>query len=300
MINYKKLNRKLKSPYAIGLDIGGTKALIMITDSNGTLIYKEKVKSSGKIHRIVELINDSLFKVKIPINQIIGLGIGVPSATNSNEGIVMDAPALEWVNLNLKKELERHFDFPIYIDNDVNFAALGEKWKGTAKKSNNIFFIAIGTGVGSALILNGALVRGHSYEAGEIAYNISESDINEGIYNELGEFGVFESKISGTALSRYIDNPKQLFKMYTEDNGDVKKLINNFITQISINIVNAVNLVNPEYVVIGGGVSESMDIVLEKIQDSVNELTPVKTTIVLSSLKGDAGALGAIAYVLER
>lgn len=288
------------SSYGIGLDIGGTKILIVITNMYGEIVYKEKLETTNKIEEIISLVNEGLDKSEIDKEKILAMGVGVPSATNSKEGIVIDAPALKWSNFNLKKELQDQFDFPIFIDNDVNCAALGEKWKGSGKNIDNMFFIAIGTGVGSAVISNGELVRGYNYEAGEIAYNISESDVKNGLMNKVGEFGVFESKISGTALHQKGYSPSQLFKEYSKGNEEVFEVIDNFILQLSINITNAVNLLNPESVIIGGGVSESLDLIIDQIQDKVDMLSPVRTNVKLAQLRGDAGALGAIAYALKR
>lgn len=288
------------SSYAIGLDIGGTKIMLAITNMYGEIIYKEKFKTTSDVQKVVSLVYESLLKSKVDKEKVIALGVGVPSATNSKEGIVIDAPALKWSNFNLRKKLEDHFNFPVFIDNDVNCAALGEKWKGSGRNITNMFFIAIGTGVGSAIISNGELIRGFNFEAGEIAYNVSELDVKRGLRNKVGEFGVFESKVSGTSLHRNGYSSSEIFKEYAKGNEEVFPVINNFILQLSINISNAINLLNPETVIIGGGVSESLDLIIDEIQEKVDTLSPVKTTIKLAELRGEAGALGAVAYALKR
>lgn len=288
------------SSYGIGLDIGGTKVLVAITNVSGEIVYKEKFKTTSDVKEIVSLVYECLEKSKIDKAKVIAMGVGVPSATNSKEGIVIDAPALKWSNFNLKGKLKDHFHFPVFIDNDVNCAALGEQWKGSGQNIDHMFFIAIGTGVGSAIISNGELIRGFNFEAGEIAYNISELDIKSGLKNEVGEFGVFESKVSGTSLHQKGYSSHELFKEYVKGNQEVVPVIDNFILQLSIHISNAVNLLNPETVIIGGGVSESLDLIIDEIQEKVDTLSPVKTTIKLAQLKGDAGALGAISYALKQ
>lgn len=287
-----------KSAYGIGLDIGGTKILIVITDLDGFIAYREKIETTSDTKKIVEIIQQTIQKAGLTETDIIAMGVGVPGIATKN-GIVVDAPALKWTNLDLKSSLKEHFNFPIFINNDVNCAALGERWLGSGKNADDLFFIAIGTGVGSAIIANGELIQGYNYRAGEIGYNISENDLNQEQENRLGEFGLFENKVSGSALKKYCNSPDQLFVEYAQGKIDATAIIENFILQLSINIANAVNLLNPEFVLIGGGVSESMDIVIEKLQESVNRLTPIKTKIGLATLGGDAGGLGAIAFAFK-
>jgi glucokinase len=287
-----------KSGYGIGLDIGGTKILVVITDLDGCIEYREKFQTTSDVKRILDIINHCINKAELSENDVIAMGVGVPGIT-TKDGIVVDAPALKWNNLDLKSSLQENYSFPVFINNDVNCAALGERWLGSGNNADDLFFIAIGTGIGSALVVNGELVQGFDSRAGEIGYNISEIDIKQGRENKLGEFGVFEKKVSGTALKKYNSSPEQLFIEYANGNKINSGIIDNFILQLSINIVNVVNLLNPEMVLIGGGVSESMGLVIEKIQASVDELTPIKTKIGLATLGGDAGGLGAIAYAFN-
>lgn len=287
-----------KSAYGIGVDIGGTKILVVITDLDGCIEFREKFSTTGDTKKIIEIIKLSINKAGLSENDVIAMGVGVPGIT-TKDGIVVDAPALKWTNLHLKSNLQEHFRFPIFINNDVNCGALGERWLGSGKNADDLFFIAIGTGVGSAIVANGELIQGYDCRAGEIGYNISENDIKQGQENHLGDFGVFEKKVSGSALAKYSSSPDQLFIEYAKGNKEAYEIIENFILQLSINIANAVNLLNPEIVVIGGGVSESMGDVIEKIQAFVDRCTPIKTKIGLATLGGDAGGLGAIAFAFK-
>jgi glucokinase len=288
-----------KSAFGIGVDIGGTKILIFITDLDGEVIYREKVRTTGEVGAIIKLVKERVSKAGISENDIIAMGVGVPGITDVEKGLVVDAPGLKWSNLDLRGRLQSHFEFPVYINNDVNCAALGERWLGSGKNSNHLFFIGIGTGVGSAIISDGRLIHGFNYQSGEIAYNLSEEDVILGNYSKFGEFGTMEKKICGQSLARKGYTSQELFQEYANGNREVVPVMDNFILQLSIQIANCVNLLNPEYVIIGGGVSESMGVVIEKIRESVDRFTPIKTTIKLASLGGDAGGLGAIAYALN-
>lgn len=288
-----------KSSFGIGVDIGGTKILIVITDLNGEILFRRKLETTKQVSRIVKMIDECMAEAGISNSDVFGMGVGVPGVTNIEKGIVIDAPSLNWENLELRKELNHYFPFPIFINNDVNCAALGERWLGSGDNSDHIFFIAIGTGVGSAIISDGTLVKGHSFQAGEIGYTIYKNDFINHKKNRLGEFGVLEKKISGSGLSSLGEPSEQLFLKYKNRNQEVIPIIEDFILELSITIANVVSLLNPEKVLIGGGVSESMDEIVDLVNDKVKLLTPIQTTVQLAKLGGDAGGLGAVAYAFQ-
>jgi glucokinase len=286
-----------QSAYGIGVDIGGTKILLVITDMVGGIVFKKKIKTTSNVKEIVHFIKECLAESNIPEKKVIGMGIGVPGTVS--EGVVVRAKALSWTNLKLQEQAEAHFSFPVFIGNDVNYAAMGERWLGSGNNSNELLFLAIGTGVGSAIITNGSLVYGHEQRAGEVAYSIGREDITNKRFNVLGESAVFEKKVSGTALSKFGYSTEEIFEKYSSGDQEVVSVIEEFVTELSIVIANAVSLLNPEKVIIGGGVSESMKVVLKGIQETVNILTPIRTEVKLASLGGVAGALGAIAFTFK-
>ena len=290
------------SSYAIGVDIGGTKVLIAIADDDGNIIFKEKVKTSPDVREIIKAVDACIHKMNINRNKIRGIGVGVPGMVNSKDGIVIDSPSLKWGNLKLKDIFSRHYLVSIAVKNDVNLAILGERFFG-GNESDNIFYIAIGTGVGSAIIANGQIVEGAGYSAGEIGYFVGREDIIPGRVNGFLEFGTFERKTSGSALTtKALElgySPRELFLQYRQNNPQVEPVIHEFVIQLSIAIANGVSLLNPELVVIGGGVAESLDCIIDQIRKHVANFTPVTTRIELSKLGGEAGALGGIACFIK-
>jgi glucokinase len=287
--------------YSVGVDIGGTKILIHIADAEGNIVYKNKIGTSGQFEAIHKHVMESLNSASVSLDQVAAIGSGVPGITDSSEGIVIDAPALNWTNVPFKAKMEPYFNKPIFVNNDVNCAAMGERWIGSAQNVDDMVFIAIGTGVGSAIIANGSLIQGSNYMAGEIAYLVTEDDISGGHSNSFGEFGLYEKKISGSALSQHGDEyPSVLFDKYAIGDEMAVPIINKFVVDLSIGIANMVSVLNPQKVIIGGGVSGSLPVVLESIRSTVAQLTPIPTTIELSSLGEEAGAIGAIAFAIEQ
>lgn len=291
------------SAYRIGVDIGGTKVLIVIAEDEGDIIIKEKIRTSPDINEIIKAINTCIKNSNIPNQRIDSMGVGVPGMVDSKEGIVIDSPSLKWRELKLRQILEQCYQFPIVVKNDVNLAVIGERWFG-GNHNDNIFYIAVGTGVGSAIIANGQIVEGSCYSAGEIGYVIGKEDIQLGRTNNSLEFGTFEQKVSGTALAlkgaELGYTPPELFLQYQDKNPKVIPIIKDFTLELSLAIANVVSLLNPEIIIIGGGVAQSLDCIIDEIRYHTAKLTPIAVRIELSKLGGEAGALGGIAYFLEQ
>lgn len=295
----EKSDLKTDAVYGIGVDIGGTKIMIIISDATGAIHYQEKVKTTNDPEQIAALIKASMRKAEILEENVVAMGIGVPGPADSASGVVIIAPALDWYQFPLKERIQPHFSFPVFVNNDVNCALLGERWLGTGSPSDNIFFIAIGTGMGSAIVADGHLIYGHRFEAGEIGLQVTAEDVQRHRLNPLDKLEVYENKISGTALSASGYPSEALFTMHAEGNIEVAPIIEYFMLHLSVGIANAVNLLNPEKVILGGGVSESLEALLPELQLAVNRLTPIKVKLELATLRNGAGALGAIAYALQ-
>lgn len=295
---------KKRDQYAVGVDIGGTKILIIIADGLGKEIYKRKVASTGDLATICNIIDGAIEEAAIAKEKIIGMAIGVPGEINSVDGIVRLSIQMGWKDINIKNYFSSRYQFPVYVKNDVNFSALGERWMGNGGNSDHMIYISIGTGLGGAIIANGQLIEGYNYSAGEFGYILEKEDIKLGRVNDLEQFGSLEKKISGSALSEKAHqtglSSKELFTAYNNGNSHAKEIIQCFVEELSVVIANLVSILNPEFVIIGGGVSESMEEIKDLIVDTVKKLTIFPVEIKLSKLGGDAGALGCLYYVLNQ
>ncbi len=286
--------------YGVGVDIGGTKIMILIANQAGDIVYRKKVNTSSVFDVITEHITECLREAAISQEQVVAMGFGVPGITNSEEGIVIEAPALRWNHVPFRERMQQYFDKPIFVDNDVNCTALGEKWLGSAQNSGDFIVVAIGTGVGSAIMVNGSLVKGSNHMAGEVAYLVVEQDVFGDGANAFGDFGQFEKKVSGVALSKYGALPQVLFERYARGDEKSTTIIQQFVIDLSIGIANMVSLLNPEKVILCGGVAQSLSPVLEHIRSTVSSLTPIPTLVELTSIGEEAGAIGAAALAFEK
>ena len=284
------------SSYGIGVDVGGTKILIVLTDLDGNVVHKEEYPTVYDLEEIITIIKNFIKCSPVNEEDISTMGMGIPGILDSENGIVVDAPALRWENLPIGAIMGKNFSFPIFINNDVKCALFGELQYGAGKSCKSLAFIAIGTGVGSAIYVNGGLLEGAHFSAGEIGYMTDRKDVEEGHFNELGEFGQFEKRTSGSALKRDGKTAYDWFREYDEGKEDSITIIDNYLLDLAIGISNVVCVVNPEKVILGGGVSRSLGPHLKKIEEWVKKLIPIPVTIERSHLGSDTGALGAVAY----
>ncbi|WP_446744582.1 ROK family protein [Silvibacterium acidisoli] len=161
----------------IGVDIGGSNLRLALADMSGKVLARKATSTRGirEAHRILSLIREGveelLLKTALPSSALRGIGAGAPGVTDVNSGVVIATSYLMgWRNVPLRDLLEETFRVPAAIDNDVNAAALGESWTGAASGNSDFVFLAIGTGVGAGIILNGLPFQGKSWSAGEIGY----------------------------------------------------------------------------------------------------------------------------------
>ena len=284
-----------KSAYCIGVDIGGTKLLLVITDLAGEILYEKKVPASSRIEDLEATVRESMEACGLKEQDIFGMGIGVPG-TVLNDGVVVRAKALHWNDLPLQQKMNETFSFPVFVGNDVNLAALGERWLGSGDQVDDMMFISLGTGIGSALVCNGRLVLGVQGRSGEIGYFLDSRDVEQGHLNQLGVQGILEQKCSGTALGSHGCTAEELFQAYRQGEEKAGRIVDQFVTDLSVSIANCVSLLNPSKIVIGGGVSDSIEPVIHRIQNEVARMTPIQVDVCLASLGTRAGALGAINY----
>lgn len=296
-----KLGFNPKSAYGVGVEIGGSKCLVRISDLDCEVVFKEDHQVPKKLPEIVTLIQECIQRSPVSPAEIIGMGIGLPGTIDVENGILMnDSPALGYKNINLKQVFQPHFSFPLFFNNDVNCAAFAESALSFGPNASNTVFISIGDGLGSAIIANGSIITGHRFSAGEIGYFVTPDEVRNGVVNEAEKFGTLENKISGTALSKSGFTTEEIFSLYF--NGDTKAIaiVDELIIHLTTTISNIVSFMNPEKVIIGGEISEWLDPFLTGIKKRVSHSTPIETSIELALLGKEACAIGAIAYTFQQ
>ncbi len=300
----------------VGVDLGGTKMFGAIANLGGEILDENEVPRHGtsgekSYERLVEMIESLLHSPKIEGRRILGIGVGVPGITLHEKGIVVWAPSLNWRDYPLRTKLSERFPLPVMVDNDVNLAALGELWFGAAQNTQNMVLIAIGTGIGAGIIVDGSLYRGFHEAAGEVGYLLPGRDF---LGKRYDGFGALEGVASGAGIAELARRalkdqrpPEALAALVAEDVFDAarhgepwaKAVIDTAIDYLAIMVGGITAFLDPELIVLGGGVARSADLLLDPILRRVEGTIPDLPRLVASTLGHRATVLGAITNVLH-
>ena len=289
-----------EAKYGIGVDIGGTKVLYSLTNLDGEVIHSMRYDTPSTVELFIDQIRDFINTMHVSLEDIETMGLSIAGMVDSSEGVIVHSPNLDWHNVPIRTMLSEIYPFPVYANNDVNCAIFGEWLKGKGKDSQNFVFIAIGTGIGSAIIANGQLIEGHSFTAGEIGYFADRKDNLDEYEVSLEKFGPLENRLSGNGLNQIYGDSYQLFRDYHKEVPKAVEIMNAYVRDIAIAISNVVSLLNPEKVIIGGGVSEALEPLLPKIEEQIVKITPNRVQLELSSLGIEASSIGAAAYAFHK
>jgi glucokinase len=289
--------------YIVGVDIGAYKTLFAIADASGNIILQDRLitETIGNSYDLMIIIN----KVKNMIeksgvkDKIIGMGIGIPGITDIEKGIAVSVPRFNWKNFNIEDIFKKELGLEVYIDNDVNMGVLGEKWLGKGKKCSNFVFVSIGYGIGSGIMIDNKIYRGTNFNAGEIGYMaLSRNALKDSKYT-FDAHGYFESVASGNAIQNKLGLNCEVIFENNDKNIQFQQAIDEMTDYLSMGISNIIDVLNPEAVIIGGGVSNAKEKILAPIKEKVERLTPVPCKIEISELGGKSGVMGCVATVLS-
>lgn len=307
-----------------GVDIGGNNMRGVIADLQGQVLYDNVIPSQvnglqeSALEQLVHLIEDLLTQVSDDECRVRGIGVGAPAVVVSQEGIVTWAPALGWRDLPLKALLEDRFGLPVFVENNANLAALGEWLHGAGRGAHHLVFIAIGTGMGAGLLLDGELYRGANEAAGEIGYMIASPQY---VQKTFDQFGCLEGLAAMTgivqrALKALNDHPESdlhqlreasdgrltaeaVFAAAQQGDGLSLQLAEETIDYLALAVANVASLINPEMIVIGGEATKFGDLLVPPLRERVSRLVPFVPEIRASELGELAIALGAVAIALR-
>lgn len=313
------LNRE--AYHLIGVDLGGTSLVGAIANLDGEILaeIRRPSRPDGKpaeaLGQLIEGLRELLDQAERRGCTIRGIGIGVPGVTDPERGEVIWAPAFEWRNLPLKALIERRFRIPVFIENDVNLSAFGEKWFGAGKGVRNLVCVFIGTGIGAGLILNGELYRGHHHAAGEVGYVIPERAL---LHHAYETFGCTELLAAGPAIARraaerlpeFPDSglrplieagrleATDVFRAAREGDPLARAVAEEALDYLAIMLASIIAVVDPEMILLGGGVARAGPDLLEGLQRRLEKVVPAMPILQLSALGDRAGILGAVAYAV--
>lgn len=307
--------------YVIGIDIGGTKVAYGLFDSSGTLICSREHPSDRDADGpafsdgIIETVRSIIDGSGLSGCDIRGIGIGICSFILFDKGYIYLTSALEKIrDFAMRDYIEERLGIRVVLDNDANAAALAEQRRGAAKGRRDMVFMAFGTGIGSGIIINGEIVHGSYGWAGESGHMLITPD--EGIECGCRNRGCFMSYASGMGIAkwarRYLDegaeselslcddiSAKDILAAYNHGDALAGKLVDQIAHYMGVCMFNIYQLLNINMFVLGGGLINFGDMLLDKIRaefDRYNKI-PLPVDIVFGGLKKDTGIIGAAELV---
>lgn len=309
--------------YGFGVDVGGTTVKMGFFETSGNLVDKWEIRTNTDNHGkeilpdIAKAIDNKLAQEGISKSEVEGIGIGVPGPVRA-DGVVNACVNLGWGVFNVAEELGRLTGLKVKVGNDANVAALGEMWKGGGKGCSDVIMVTLGTGVGGGIIVDGHIVAGFNGAGGEIGHITVNNDEIEPC--NCGQYGCLEQYASATGIVRMAkrklakSNEETVLRNYTDltakDIFDEAKagdtvaltLVDDLGEILGSTLSNMACVVNPEVIVIGGGVSKAGQILIDTIQKHYVETSfhaCRDTRFELASLGNDAGMYGCMRMVLQ-
>lgn len=277
------------SKYSIGIDLGGTKILTaLVNKENGEVLAfeKKKTKKDKGEEKIIKKIRNSIQEVldsaAKTIDDIDEIGIGAAGQVNRNDGIIINAPNLDCKNLNIREELQKEFNKPILLGNDVEIATIGELYFGAGKYEKDFVCVFVGTGVGSCIVQDGKIRYGATGTSGEIGHIIVDvggrpcgcggcgcleayasrlaiekritGALKKGRNSDIENYLVEDKPIKTSMIRKSLENKDEL----------VTQIIDEASEYLASGLASVINFYNPKLIVLGGGLMSAVDYFYEK------------------------------------
>lgn len=308
--------------YLVGVDIGGTNLKVgLVTPAGEVKAYTTRPTRldggwAGVVDQVEELVAALLQQQGLSLTAVGGLGVGVPGTVRLPQGEVLFAPNLKWENVPLLATLSTRLPVPVRLDNDAHVAALGEYWRGAGQGYGSVLLLTLGTGIGTAFLWRGRVFRGRAGLGSEMGHMVIDP---AGPLCGCGNRGCLEALAAAPALERLAHRllaaglPSRLTCAGNWGVGEVfaaaaagdevgQKVVEEMVGHLAVGLANAVVLIDPEVIILGGGISGSADLFLpalsEEVARRVGRMAYPPPTIVPAALGNLAGILGA-AYLVR-
>lgn len=284
----------------LAIDIGGTMIKYGLVSSDGEILSTDKIETEAEkgLENILNKI-DNIFK-RYKENNPVGIAVSGTGQINGIIGKVIGGNPIipNWIGTNLVKILEKKYNLPAVLENDVNCVALGEKWIGAGKDLSNFICLTIGTGIGGGIILNNQLFRGENFVAGEFGHTLIKK-------------GEFEQFASTTALIRLVKertgkilNGKEIFDLEKKEIVEYQEVISEWIENLTDGLSSIIYCFNPANIILGGGVIGQGEPLINRIKNSLFKKIGLqfkeKLNIIQAKLGNNAGMIGASYLLLEK
>jgi glucokinase len=302
-----------------GVDIGGTSVKTAFITGDGAVLSKSEFPTLAdrgvvdlvqRLHHHAAGVAD---KLGLALSELAGVGVGVPGFLDDSRTTVVEAVNLGWRQVPLVSLLERQFGVPVAIENDANVAALGEAWRGAGVGKSNLLCVTVGTGIGGGIVIGGQLYRGRNGMAGEIGHLVVQRD--GGVRCNCGQCGCLETVASATAIIRTakerlpeaqgaeVRGASDVFRLAEQGVAIAREVILEAADWLGYGLALAAVTINPDGIVIGGGVSKAHDLFLNPVRAAFAKYSLPRVRevadLTAAALGNDAGVVGAVRLVQQ-
>jgi glucokinase len=282
--------------HLVAFDIGGSKVAVKAIEADGEQeIYAAKLKTpvDDGVPAMLRLIDAQIAKVPGGRSRLGALGVAVPGHVD-DKGRVLKAGNLRgWRDVPLRKQLEDRYGVPVFVEQDANCGALGEKWLGVAKKMDDFVFLALGTGVGAGLFVGGSLYRGAHFaagEAGDMTFPSDEPEEDTRLSDVVGKQSI--KKKAKKATGKKMSAAEALAK--APRMRALRPVARDVVEHLSSSVVAISALLDPEAIVFGGGTSKAGKPLIEMVRERVAPLRVVRAQLLLAKLGSESQLYGAL------
>ncbi|MDR1580887.1 MAG: ROK family transcriptional regulator [Synergistaceae bacterium] len=313
---------------SVGVDIGATKITAIVADCNATVIYKKIYASKRGLSKsvileyVTDIINETINNSPADEKKIMGIGIGMPGLIDARSGEVLFSPDFGLENMHIIAAIERRFGKKTMIENVTQAIAVGEKYYGICKDTENFLCVGLGYGIGSAIVTNGRLYKGHRGFAGELGHIVMDRN---GPRCDCGGYGCLEAISSGNAIAKCakeragrgertsilelagnVDDieAKTVFDAAKAGDAVAVSIVENAIEYLGIAIAGMITMLDLEFIVMSGGITHAGKFLTDRLENYVERhkmrYSGQDAKIVISKFGSDAAAIGAASLILNR
>jgi predicted NBD/HSP70 family sugar kinase len=323
----RQLRFRADMGHVLGIDVGSDKTLVLVADLSGRIVATERREANGRLGpaRVLAAAEDAaraaLAQAALGADSVRMVGASTPGVVDPVSGCISLAPQIAgWDGVDLGGELERRLGLPVVTDNEARLSLVAECWRGAARDLDHVVYVQVGIGIGGALVIDGRLVRGKSGAAGEIAYLLDVDSADDDAPGGTPT-GPFERAAGGRAYARLgaaaMDGPdgallrelaggdpgavsaRTVFAAAARGDAAAAAIVAELTTRLGRGVSNLATMVDPDLVVLGGGISNAGAALLEPVRRAISAAVPFPPRVVLSELGGDGAALGAVRQALD-
>ena len=317
------------SKYIIGVGVGRSKTNVLMMNLAGEVFIREIMETGGTavpevwISRLIQVIENVIRESGLSRKQILGMGIGMPGILDEKSGKVLFSPDFKWANVDMLTPIRERFKMDITIENANRALAMGEYYFGAGVDSRNFLVVNLGHGIGSAIMREGEFYRGSSGSSGEIGHIILEKN---GPKCNCGNLGCLEAIASGNAIARDAKiavlegNATKIMELVNEDINRIEaktvfeaarlgdrlaiQITERAMQYIGIGLANYINLLDPDLIILFGGLTNAGDIFLKKVKEVLRErqmkFAGRQVKLVISQMGENGTAVGSASLVLKK